>query len=139
MKIEKLDINKIDEAQIFYDEQAYTSIIKKGDIVIGAIINDKIVGISRVSNEENVEVLRGMFVAKDFRGNGIGKKMLNELENSFKTNKIYRIPFKHLEKFYGSIGFKKVETEQSPQFLQTRLIKYINAGYDCIMMMKQSI
>ena len=67
------------------------------------------------------------------------KKMLNELEIIFKTNKIYCIPFTHLEKFYGSIGFRKVETELSPQFFQTRLIKYINAGYDCIMMMKQSI
>jgi len=139
MKIEILDSNKIDEAQIFYKEQGYASIIKKDDIVISAIINEKIVGIARVSNEYNVEVLRGMFVAKDLRGNGIGKKMLNELENSFKTNRIYCIPFTHLEKFYGSIGFKKVETEKSPQFLQARLIKYLNAGYDCIMMMKQSV
>jgi len=93
--------------------------MKKGDsITILAVVGDKIVGITDASRDigrerENVGI--GISVKKEYRGKGIGKKLLNEVisraKRRLKPKNIYLevyAPNKVAISLYKKLGFKTV-------------------------------
>jgi len=86
---------------------------KERDFAFKAVDNGKIVGIITGKYEAGVLHISRIIVAKEKRGRGIGKKLMQGAENFGKklgAHKIHLITGKNWEdtnKFYNSLGFKK--------------------------------
>ncbi len=65
----------------------------------------------RLTIEGNIGTLSRIAVAQDFRGSGIGKRMVQELEKIAKEKNIKKLtldPHAYLEKFYTDLGYEKI-------------------------------
>lgn len=113
----------------------YTAGLSEDDQVVIAI-EDEIVGAVRIASENNVKVLRGMQIAPDWQREGIGSNMLLFLAEHIDLTDCYCLPYRHLIKFYGLIGFEEIDTTDAPSFLTERLKGYVDRGLDTIIMRK---
>ena len=122
----------------FYEEVGYTCVIHPEDRILTAREGDRIVAAVRLCREENSLVLRGMYVAPDRRGRGIGSRLLDSLETTMGPAKCWCVPFAHLQDFYSRIGFSECTPEQAPEFLKNRAAEYEKSGLRVIIMKKGS-
>ena len=78
------------------------------------LIDKKIVACGRLHNNSSTEAqIRYMAVDKELRGKGIGKKIVNHLENYAKKNQIKTMVLNardHAIKFYQNLGYEVVGT-----------------------------
>ncbi len=82
------------------------------DFTLVAKEGRKIIGVVEFYIDEDVAYVDSLIVAKDFRGQGIGKKLMQEMEALVTQKNCHKI---HLvtgkgwptEGFYQSLGFKK--------------------------------
>ena len=121
----------------FYQKHESTGKARDTDLFFLAFEKDQLVGCVRFCIEENTPLLRTMMVDEQFRKQKIGSRLLVAFENYLIDNEIkntYCIPYAHLEKFYGQIGFKRLTDEEMPKFLLERLQKYRSQGkaYFCM-------
>jgi ribosomal protein S18 acetylase RimI-like enzyme len=133
-KVTGTDLVPVNE---LYRKTGYKHQASSNDLVYVHELENRIVGAVRISNEHNEYVLRGMQILPDYQRQGIGKEILRYLENHLRrlpTN-CFCIPYSHLESFYQSIGFTKVE--HGPHFLVDRLKQYKAEGLDVILMERQ--
>ena len=113
---------------------------RDADLFFTAFIEDKIVGVCRFCREENTAMLRSMVVHEPLRSQKIGAKILASFalyvdQNNYRPT--YCIPYDHLEKFYGLIGFKIIKEKDSPLFLQKRIQEYRNNSSNTYMLMRR--
>ena len=116
----------IDELRDFYLIFNNTGPVTSDDDIILANLRDRIVGTVRLSQENGVYIMRGMFVHEAFQKQAIGRKMLSVFEEHLKNRDIsqaFLIRGPHLEAFYGQIGFHKTDSS-APQFLMERSRSY---------------
>ncbi len=113
----------------------YNAGLSDTDQVVIAL-EDEIIGAVRIASENNVKVLRGMQVAPEWQREGIGLKMLQFLAEHIDLTDCYCLPYRHLIKFYGSIGFEVIDAKNAPSFLTERLKGYVDRGLDTIIMRK---
>jgi GNAT superfamily N-acetyltransferase len=118
-----------------YRAWGYDGGIKEGDVVFVAE-RDRPVGIVRRSWEEgDTLMLRGMWVAPEHRGDGIGSALLaafvRELgdDPSVAGHACWGVPFAHLERFYGQGGFVFVPVATAPSFIRERIARYEREGH----------
>ena len=80
-----------------FEEYCKKSIRSKYGIVFVAIVNDELVGYIFAKrdflppvfkNTENVYDLKGLMLKKGFRRQGLGKRLINELEKELKRRKV---------------------------------------------------
>jgi GNAT superfamily N-acetyltransferase len=114
----------------------YGAELSPNDQVIVAI-DEHIIGAVRICMEHDVKVLRGMQVSKEFQRQGIGSFMLQYLVDQLDMAGCYCLPYKHLETFYGQIGFRVIPSETAPDFLQERFNGYLNKGYGEMIVMSR--
>ena len=126
------------EVQRFYQSTEYLQPVTAQETCIIAQTTNTIAGCCRLVEEEEILLLRGMQVAKELRGQGIGSQMLSPIRKAIGQQPCYCIPYNDLEPFYGSIGFQKIDPAQASLFLQERLKFYKQAGLSCIIMKKDS-
>ncbi|MES2344655.1 MAG: GNAT family N-acetyltransferase [Chlamydiota bacterium] len=129
---------KYGEVQDFYNTVGYLKKIEEGDRVIGAISQNRIIGAARISIEEDIFVLRGMQIALIFQRQGVGTRILNEVNFLIERDVCWCISYQWLEDFYNRIGFKKVPESQAPLFLQERIAETRKTHPQIIMMVKNS-
>ena len=104
-------------------------------------IDEQIIGAVRICNEYGIKVLRGMRIKPAWQKKGIGSSMLKFLADNVDMNGCYCLPFKHLKKFYGLIGFEEISPAYAPAFLAERLEKYLSLGRNemIIMMINKNV
>jgi len=135
--VKELGLKEKDKGQEFYKSVGYLlKPILDTDTVIIALYKNKIIGIVRLSYENNICVLRGMQIAKEFRRKGIGTLLIKKLNNYIGSNTCWCIPHKWLESFYSQIGFKKIDENKAPLFLLERIIETRKKYPQVIMMLK---
>lgn len=122
--IEKAKSDDLEKVQEFYRSRNYNQAINSECTISVARINGEIIGVVRICLESNVLILRGMQIKPEFHRQGIGSKMLAEVKKILEEKECFGIPYKHLEKFYDQIGFKKIEEQKAPDFLRKRIIEY---------------
>lgn len=71
-----------------------------------------------------------------YRGRGIARKILFKLAKIIGPRECYCLPWDHLEQFYGSIGFQKIDPKQAPKHLKDRAEEYYEK-YKNIIAMKR--
>ncbi|MFM9840976.1 MAG: GNAT family N-acetyltransferase [Cyclobacteriaceae bacterium] len=80
----------------------------------------------RLTIEGNTGTLSRIAVGKDFRGTGVGKRVVQELEKIAKEKKVKKLtldPHVYLEKFYTDLGYEKIPGFK--QVMQHQLITMI--------------
>ena len=81
----------------------------KDEIVAIAYESDQKFGLGRISviDDKSCE-LGGMYVDPKYRRRGIARDIVTYLLENAQKSKVYCIPFLHLEHFYASFGFKRI-------------------------------
>jgi N-acetylglutamate synthase-like GNAT family acetyltransferase len=118
------------EAQIFYCSSGRAPVLEPSDILVGARIENELIGIVRLCCEHGTYVLRTMQVSDKYQRRGIGHIMLRRFLELLRergisdSSHVFCMPYTHLETFYGLIGFKKIPASTAPLFLQERAAEF---------------
>ena len=108
-----------------YERYGFRARARAGDLFFLAEENDELLGTVRFCVEHNHPMLRSMMVREASRGTGVGQRLLGAFAEYLDTQNIrgvFCLPYTHLEKFYGKIGFRRAE--EMPEFLRARLAEY---------------
>ncbi len=111
------------EAKIYdlYDIPPLTQTITeiKGDfsrqLFLKAVVNNRIIGSVRAYNEDKTCYIGRLFVHHDYQNQGIGTKLMNEIERRFKDAKRYKLITGHKSSknihLYPKLGYTIFKTE----------------------------
>jgi len=136
VEIKLASTSDFDRVQEFYQKVGYMQLIQTTDIVVLAVVDNRIVGISRIANENDILVLRGMQVDRSLLRQGIGSLMLAKLNDVIGNAECYCIPHDWLEGFYEQIGFEAISFKKAPPHLKKRIENYFPKYPHLIMMGK---
>lgn len=120
-----------------YRDCGYGGGVDPSDIILMARIGAGIVGAVRICREQGTVVLRGMQVRAEYRGQGIGKRLLAAAMPHLDDAVCYCLPYSHLVHFYASKGFKTVDAGSLPEFLRNRLDGYLAEEQDLLAMRRE--
>ena len=124
MTIRQTRPDELEKILKFYKACRYSGGVTLEDLIVCAEKDKKIIAVVRLCNENQTFVLRGMKVDKKFQRQGIGKALLIQLGKIIGHQTCFCIPYEHLENFYSTIGFKKIEAKKIPKHLLKRLERY---------------
>ena len=124
------------ELNDFYVRCDYHGGVDDDDSVFVVRHNDQMIGAVRICYEQKHWVLRGMQISSEFHRKGIGTKLLKSVQQFLSGKECLCLPHDYLESFYAQIGFKKIDPEQAPVFLQKRLRGYLK-HYPKLVVMKK--
>ncbi len=122
---------------LFYASRGYMNSVDGDVAVYIAEHRGRIIGVVRLCREEGHSILRTMHVHQDYRGQGIGRRLLEAFQEEIRAADCYCIPFAHLVGFYGAIGFRQIPPQEAPPHLQERLREYLARGMDGIVMKRK--
>jgi len=118
----------------FYEDVGYGVGVELGDRIMVAREGKRIVAAVRLCQEENTLVLRGMYVAPDRWGRGIGSRLLDAAASAMGPQECWSLPYAHLRDFYSRVGFEERLLEMAPGFLEKRARRYLKSGNEIIVM-----
>ena len=127
------DLSRIAAA---YVRWGYGAGIAQEDTAWVAEMSGEIIGAVRVAPEHGTFVLRGMQVTERWRGTGIGARLLHAVDSWLDCRACYCIPYVHLKRFYGQIGFREIPVPSAPSFLAIRADSYKQRGLNVLVMMR---
>jgi N-acetylglutamate synthase-like GNAT family acetyltransferase len=116
-----------------YQACNYGGGVNDSDTVIIAV-DEEIAGAVRICTEHGVKVLRGMQVKSAYQRKGLGRSILQYLTEHLDMAGCYCLPYTHLKKFYGIIGFEEISKADAPVFLAERFEKYLSSGQQLTIM-----
>jgi GNAT superfamily N-acetyltransferase len=122
-----------------YEAWGYGGGVTPGDRIYLAESGGELIGIVRRTLEHEVTMLRGMQVAREWRGRGIGRQLLSALVAELGAEECLCVPYTHLTEFYGSSGFVEMPEEALPPFLRYRLAAYRTRGLSVLVMRRPAV
>ena len=125
---------QFDEVISLYERVGYGAGLATDDLVIGARVAHDLVGVVRLATENEILLLRGMYVLNEFQRQGIGLAMLHAVEDFLGNRECWCIPYAHLGSFYMNAGFVERTIDAAPGFLAERLKAYSELGRQVILM-----
>lgn len=128
---EQTDLTRV---QSFYASVGYGCEINRDDRILLARVDNRIIAAVRLSREFDQLVLRGMYVAEERRGQGVGTRLLESTSAVIDESECWCIPFARLANFYSRIGFRVCEGGDIPLFLADRRKKYTTGGKKVVIM-----
>ncbi len=126
--IRRANADELEKVNAFYKSCGYYASANPADVAYIAEDENSIIGVVRLSDENEIPVLRGMFVDKHYQRKGIGKLMLFHFEKALPNQDCYCLPYSHLLDFYGTIGFRQIDKNDLPPHFQQRLEQYLADG-----------
>ena len=130
---------ELDYVRAAYRDWDYHGGVEPGDVVLIAESGARLLGLVRCTHECETVMLRGMQVAPDARGQGVGTQLLAAFVERLAGQECYCVPYTHLLAFYAKAGFKLQTPDDAPRFLSDRLTKYRAEGLDVILMRRPAI
>ncbi|HYR11848.1 MAG TPA: GNAT family N-acetyltransferase, partial [Longimicrobium sp.] len=91
-----------------YEAWGYGGGVQPEDVVYLAEAGGELAGVVRRTHEHEVTMLRGMQVAPEWRGRGVGRRLLNALVADLGDEECFCVPYTHLTGFYGAAGFAEL-------------------------------
>ena len=122
-------------ASKFYRQHNNKSKVSGSDIVWVTRYNNDIVAASRLSLVlPNYRLLTNVFVASDYRKQGIAQQLLQHLcDESLLT---YTFSLQHLQKLYQQVGFQVVRPDELPCELAQMFVAYVKQGRNIVAMIR---
>jgi predicted GNAT family N-acyltransferase len=124
----------VTQLQRFYKRNGHKGKIQANDICAWLIEGDEIIAAVRLSPSPQAESdflqLKGLWVAKELRGQGIGGVFLKMLSDFLiqSDKPCYCLAYDHLEHFYQSHKFIPICREDAPDSLWQSFQRYKNKG-----------
>ena len=134
MIINEAHRNERDTINSFYKSTGYKGSWGESERAFYISESSKIIAVVKIENIDDIFTLRGMFVLDSYKKKGYGSELLNHIESTYKNQTLYCIPFAHLNKFYGKIGFEVIPKKEFPSLLKSRIHKYQKNGSNVIAM-----
>lgn len=125
--------------QSFYLSVEYDVGVQPDDRLLVARVDRKIVGAVRLCVEHGSLVLRGMYVAEERLGLGIGTGLLDSTSAAIGSSECWCIPYTRLTNFYSRIGFRVCGEGAIPLFLTERRERYMAGGKDVVVMKRPAL
>jgi GNAT superfamily N-acetyltransferase len=97
-----------------------------------------LVAVVRKTHEDELVLLRGMYVAPELQRQGIGSRLLDVFVGDLEGRACYCVPYRHLRGFYARGGFAPVLAEDAPEYLKRRRESYRERGLDVLIMRRSS-
>ena len=121
-----------------YSKSGRHSEVKQSDRLFGAFRGTELVAGLRLDAESGALVLRGMHVAKDLQGRGLGSQLLRlVVENIPHDEACWCLAYPHLQTFYGAHDFRiPAHGDRLPAFLGRRLQAYKDADLDVLALVR---
>ena len=130
--------NELPAAQRFYESRGYGgAAIVPSDFVVLAKVQGRIVGVGRLCQEQELLWLRGMQVEPQFQSQGIGRKILELLDQEIGNRWCCCLPYDHLVNFYRQARFERA-TGDLPIALGQRLDSYLSRGLKVVAMVRHT-
>ncbi|WP_299769854.1 GNAT family N-acetyltransferase [uncultured Pseudoteredinibacter sp.] len=121
----------------FYKACRYPAKAGRGERVYCLRLDGQIVAalklVPKTFAAESWLFLRAMCVLPQMQGRGIGKIMLQLLQPYF-DQAVYCYPFAHLENFYGTIGFTRLNPEEATAEMSLAYQRLLDQGRDVLIM-----
>ena len=124
----------VTQLQRFYKRNGHKGKIQANDICAWLSEDDEIIAAVRLSpsppGDGDYLQLKGLWVAKALRGQGIGSVFLARLSDFLLQSgkPCYCLAYDHLEHFYQSHKFIPISKDSAPDFLWQRLQRYQSKG-----------
>lgn len=115
---------EFDAARSCYLRNGYSGGLDEADRPVIALVDELVIGVVRLVSKPRIQLLRGMFIDEPYRGQGIGRRMLQVFEPLIAPGPCFMTCRTGLLHFYGGIGFRPIPDEQSPIFLRERVAGY---------------
>ncbi|ABV86113.1 GNAT family N-acetyltransferase [Shewanella pealeana] len=112
--------------------QADPSVARFGELTSSKIICSEIAASARIRPIGQLAILTGMLVHPDFRGQGVGHRLMRELESVLCDGNTYIFALAHLEQFYAQHGFCAVSS--APNDIQQLFLKYQGSDKELVLM-----
>ncbi|QQX82445.1 GNAT family N-acetyltransferase [Shewanella sp. KX20019] len=106
--------------------------ITSSDITHSKPIAFEIVASARIRPIGQLSILTGMLVHPNFRGQGVGHRLMRELASVISDGKTYIFALAHLESFYAQHGFCAVSS--APNDIAQLFLKYQRDGDELVLM-----
>ena len=121
----------------FFREHKFRPQAPRGDEIHIALLDNRIIGALRLSPDDHSWLLRSMCIHEDFRNQGIGSYMLQQLSAVLQQHQCYCFPYQHLHDFYQRAGFELVDPEQAAASIIDRYNRYVQQGKKILLMKYQ--
>ncbi len=118
----------------FYASVGYGCPLAHNDRVAVAEDKGQLLAAVRLCREEGALVLRGMSVARDRQGQGLGTRLLEFAGRHLGAEPCWCLPHDHLVDFYSRAGFQVCDPLKAPPFLADRLEAYTRKGLAVVIM-----
>jgi N-acetylglutamate synthase-like GNAT family acetyltransferase len=113
-----------ERVRAFYLSSGHTGLLARADRLVVAERGGELVGVVRLCEEEDVQVLRTMRVRPDVQRRGVGRALLEHFVTLLDDRSCYCLPFAHLIPFYGLVRFREIAPDALPPHLARRLAQY---------------
>lgn len=120
----------------FYKRHGHKGKAETGDTAFWLKHEKEILAAVRFTTEGDNILLRGLWVHKERRGEGLGSTLLTGCRRYWEKHTCFCYPFSHLDAFYAKHGFLHPD-EQAPEHLLRKLRSYQQRGEDVILMQYQ--
>ncbi|CAH0541743.1 GNAT family N-acetyltransferase [Vibrio marisflavi] len=134
LRIELLEPIKLPLITKLYKAHYPSGKAKKNEKIIVGYLDNQIVAVVRLRSIAPYRLLTGMLVIPEQRGFGFASELLQFCQQYELKEKDYCFAYPHLEQFYLSQGFKKVNSRQLPTLLEQLFSRYTNCGKALIAM-----
>lgn len=103
-----------------------------------AAVEGKIVGALRLSFENSVFILRGLYIDEKHRGCGLARELLNLAHNELGIAEAYCLCPRSLQAPFVEIGFQQIAGLTAPSFLTDRRDRLRESNGDVILMRRSA-
>jgi N-acetylglutamate synthase-like GNAT family acetyltransferase len=132
--IAELDPIKVPLVKRFYKEHYPSGKANKSELIYSLTIDNQLLGVVRLRTIEQFRLLTGMAISKEYRGQQLGKQLMDFCEKNTLNEQDYCFAYAHLERFYSRHHFVKVAPQELPNSLKNLFERYTNSGKDLIPM-----
>ncbi len=131
--LENIIINKAEplilpQVKRFFRDHGFRPQAPKNDEIYIALLNKQLIGALRISPIDQYWLLRSMCIHENYRRQGIGQFMLEQIKPTLNNKQCFCFPYEHLEKFYQTVGFHTIDTSQAPDVIVEKFNTYIKNG-----------
>ncbi|MCG7495489.1 GNAT family N-acetyltransferase [Vibrio sp. Of7-15] len=115
-----------------YDSVGFKHSVFERELIAIAEVAGVRKGLGRLQNINDLDAeLGGIYVNEECRGLGLASKIVDFLvENSASYNKVYCLPFSHLNQFYSKFGFTDADKGDGIPETVINKHKWCNKTYD---------
>jgi len=128
--------DELPAAQAFYESRGYGgAAIEASDFVVLAKRQERIVGVGRLCQEQDLLWLRGMQVEPQSQRLGVGTRILHTLGQEIGGRRCCCLPYSHLVGFYQQADFQQARNHLPPA-LAARLASYVSRRLQVVAMVR---